>query len=268
MRTKIIYSSLVIVASAFATLVYLSQGDKPVFTFSKAKALPPLQASTLDYSNVKTTAEKKQVFFDTLRPIVHNQNQKIRDTRQRIEFARDHDTDKQWLAEIAQQYKLDWNPEQPDWEILLRRVDTIPLELVMTQAANESAWGQSRFAQQANNLFGQWCFRKGCGIVPSQRDKGQKHEVKSFESINHSVSSYMHNINTTSAYKSLRKIRSELRQQGKPLSAIILATGLEKYSIRGKAYVKELQSMIKTNKHLMHGLDLSQSQNTDRDKPL
>ncbi len=266
MRTKIIYSSLIITATAFGSLFYFSSDEKTIFPFSRAKVLPPLQASTLDYSNVKTTTEKKQVFFDTLRPIVHNQNQKIRDTRQRIEFARDHNIDRQWLADIAQKYKVEWDTENPDWETLLMRVDTIPLELVMTQAANESAWGQSRFAQQANNLFGQWCFSKGCGIVPAQRDKGQKHEVKSFESINHSVSSYMHNINTTRAYKSLRKIRADLRQQGKPLSAIVLATGLEKYSTRGKAYVKELQSMIKTNKHLIHGLELSQK--TGKEKTL
>jgi len=39
----------------------------------------------------------------------------------------------------------------------------------MAQAANESAWGLSRFAQKGNNLFGKRCVKKGCGIVTDQR---------------------------------------------------------------------------------------------------
>lgn len=256
MRKKIIISGLLVLSIGF----YFSVGKmlpQPQSAFKQvySKKISALDASVFEYDDVNSTVEKKQRFFDTLRPVVINENQKIQDKRQRILRAMQADADHAWVADQAAQYELEWDPKNPQWEILLRRVDTVPMELVLTQAANESAWGLSRFAQQANNLFGQWCFSKGCGIVPEQRSKGMKHEVRAFETINQSVASYLHNINTTHAYKKLRTIREKQREKGHVVSALMLATGLEKYSSRGKAYVKELQSMIKTNRQLMHGVN-------------
>ena len=211
-----------------------------------------VQSSVFDYSNVNNTTEKKQVFFDALRPIIKNQNKLIEDRRQKILLEKENNTNTQWLYEVADKYDVEWSDDKPNWDQLLRRVDVIPLELVMAQAANESAWGASRFAKKGNNLFGQWCFTKGCGIVPGQRDSGANHEVRKFSSINASVTSYMHNLNTSRAYKGLRKLRAKHRSIKKPVDGHTLANGLIKYSSRGKAYVKEIQSMIKTNKKLMH----------------
>jgi Bax protein len=39
--------------------------------------------------------------------------------------------------------------------ILFLRVDTIPPAMVIAQAAIESGWGTSRFAEEGHNLFGQ-----------------------------------------------------------------------------------------------------------------
>lgn len=266
MKSKILYSLLLISLIAFSGIYFASIEESPVFKQASAKTLTPSQARDFDYSTVKNTSEKKQVFFNTLRPIIENQNQFIRDNRQHVLFARKHNTDLEWLKNIAEKYKIEWDSNNPPWEQLLVRLDTIPIELVMTQAANESAWGQSRFAQQGNNLFGQWCFKKGCGIIPGQRDSGSKHEVKKFDTINMSVASYMHNINTTRAYKELRTIRAQLRSQNKPVDATTLATGLLRYSSRGKEYVKEIQSMIKTNLPLMQGLNLAQVSKQEQKK--
>lgn len=254
MRFKILLALLVLASSGFASTYLIFEDKPPAFNHNFALELDPIQANVFDYNNVKNTAEKKKAFFDTLRPIVVNQNQKIRDSRQRILFAKENSIDHEWLSSLAEKYKIEWDNGKPDWQSLLVRVDTIPVDLVLTQAANESAWGTSRFAQQANNLFGQWCFSQGCGIIPKQRDGGMKHEVRAFDSINQSVSSYMHNINTTRAYKALRQLRAELREQGEKVSGMQLANGLKSYSSRGQEYVKELQSMIKTNRTLM--LDL------------
>ncbi|MDX8381543.1 MAG: glucosaminidase domain-containing protein, partial [Ghiorsea sp.] len=139
------------------------------------------------------------------------------------------------------------------WAALLKRVDTVPLELVLSQAANESAWGTSRFARKANNLFGQWCFTKGCGLVPSRRNAGSTHEVAAFKSPQLSVRSYLRNLNTGRVYKDLRTIRAQKRAQGKTATAFELAEGLNKYSERGQAYVKEIRSMIKYNGKYMRG---------------
>ena len=85
-------------------------------------------------------------------------------------------------------YNVKWSTGKDSWKKLLERVDAVALEVALAQSANESAWGQSRFAKQGNNFFGQWCYRKGCGIVPKKRDKGGRHEVAKFKSVNAATS--------------------------------------------------------------------------------
>ena len=84
--------------------------------------------------------------------------------------------------------------------------------------------------------------------MPARRDKGSKHEVRKFTSTQDSVHAYLKNINTGRAYSSLRNVRANLRSKDAMLNGHDLASGLVKYSARGKAYVKEIRSMIRTNK--------------------
>ncbi|GAL25529.1 putative Bax protein [Vibrio variabilis] len=84
---------------------------------------------------------------------------------------------------LGKLYNLEPTNVDYEWlESMLTRVDVLPEALVLTQAANESAWGTSRFAKEANNYFGQWCYSKGCGLVPLQRTEGMTHEVAKFSS--------------------------------------------------------------------------------------
>jgi Bax protein len=130
---------------------------------------------------------------------------------------------------------------------LLWRVDVIPPSLVLAQAASESAWGTSRFAQDGNNFFGQWCFKRGCGFVPASRRPTANHEVKSFASIEDAVHAYFMNLNTYPSYQYLRVIRQQLRNKEQPIDGISLSEGLGSYSERGDAYIKELRTMIYKN---------------------
>ena len=43
----------------------------------------------------------------------------------------------------------------------------VPIEMITAQAALESAWGMSRFAKEANNLFGIKTWNKDMGILPA-----------------------------------------------------------------------------------------------------
>src|SRR5690606_15885495 len=124
-------------------------------------------------------------------------------------------------------------PLEKQLHILNLRINKVPPSLVLTQAANESAWGTSRFALDANNLFGQWCFTEGCGIVPANRATDAKHEVKHFDSVQDAVASYLRNINTHRAYRVLRKLRLELENKGEIASGYQLAGELGSYSERG-----------------------------------
>mgnify|MGYP000465840695 CR=1 FL=1 len=130
---------------------------------------------------------------------------------------------------------------------LLLYVDIIPESLVLAQAANESAWGTSRFALEGNNYFGQWCFRKGCGLVPEQRDDEAEHEVRRFKNARQSVFAYIDNLNINRAYADLREKRSELRQNGQEITGLTLASGLHSYSERGQDYIDEIESLISYN---------------------
>lgn len=154
------------------------------------------------------------------------------------------------LTALAKRYKIKSASIASPQAIteLLMRVDIIPAELALAQAANESAWGTSRFSQQANNLFGEWTFQPGTGIIPEGRPEGATYEVRRFETVYDSIRSYLLNLNTHFAYQELRQMRAEARAENRPLDGSQLAEGLFRYSIRGEEYVKDLQSLIRLNR--------------------
>ncbi len=201
-----------------------------------------------------SVAEKKANFFAFLHPLIKQANNEVleqRSTLLSLEQNLTQLTDKQLetLAELAKSYKVDkkLSPAQ-QIELLKVKIHTIPASLVLAQAANESAWGTSRFATEGNNFFGQWCFRKGCGLVPEGRNDGAKHEVARFKTPLGSVKSYIRNLNSFPPYELLRTLRQQSLDKNQPVSGINLANGLIDYSQRREEYVKEIQSMIRFNK--------------------
>jgi Bax protein len=55
----------------------------------------------------------------------------------------------------------------------------------------------------------------------------------------------MHNLNSHRNYSSLRKLRRDLREQGRSIDGGDLVDGLLLYSERRQQYVDEIRSMIK-----------------------
>lgn len=223
-------------------------------------------AQNLDMTDIIVADEKKQRFFDFMRPIVNDENARILSLREKLLEAKENNSRKTFVAKTAYDYNVEWEPGKENWDRLLGRVDAIPLELVLAQSANESAWGQSRFATEGNNFFGQWCYREGCGMVPDKRDAGTKHEVASFKSVHASVRSYLKNLNTGRFYAPLRKIRKQERAAGNEPDAYALAGGLIKYSQRREAYVKEIRHIIEANRTLMLGLEPEKQTDKPDDK--
>ena len=62
-----------------------------------------------------------------------------------------------------------------------------------------------------------------------------------------SVKNYMLTLNSHPAYKKLRDLRLEARNNHTPLAGARLAGGLLSYSERGEAYIEELRAMIRIN---------------------
>lgn len=207
-----------------------------------------------DFNVFAAGPERKKAFFNYFSPIVQQRNQEILETRQQLrEWQRDRSIISWWDARKIQNLAEDFRMESfdiksdADWNTLLQRVDIVPASLALAQAAKESAWGDSRFAHQGYNFFGEWCFDKGCGMVPYRRDALKAHEVAVFDSPEASVESYIHNLNSHDAYQTFRDIRAELRESKTPVTGLALAAGLGSYSERGVEYIKEIRSLIRYN---------------------
>lgn len=229
-------------------------------------ALPNIEATPInklkklpDFSKYVDVKEKKEAFFTTLYPIIEEENKHILKIQSAIVLLQNQTKDKgmdsllpkqsKWLKGIATHYRVknDILSEQTYLE-LLGKVDIIPPSLALTQAAIESGWGSSRFSKEGNNLFGQWCFSKGCGMVPSSRDDDKDHEVSKFPTVNAAVRAYLRNLNTNSAYQKLRDKRARIRQSNGDLTGIELAQTLTEYSEERELYITKVSSFINQNK--------------------
>jgi Bax protein len=211
-----------------------------------------------NFAKIRDVKEKKRRFFAFIKPAVQAENKKILILRAEVArliaqlsleqpfSAQEHAL----VSSLSKKYKVSkkFSLLRQLYELQLK-IDIIPLALVLVQAANESAWGTSRFARIGLNFFGVWCYRKGCGMVPGSRNIGANHEVAAYSSISLGVARYFHNINTNIAYTVFRSIRGQLRDQNQTLAPEILATGLIRYSERGIDYVLELTDMIRHNRH-------------------
>lgn len=224
------------------------------------QGVPPLILQTLpkDLPEITSSKQKKRVFFKSLLPMILLANNEIRQDRAQILTLQQlvqqgtplSENQLETLTALAKHYKIKSATltSPAAFRQLLLRVDTIPAELAMAQAANESAWGTSRFSQEANNLFGEWTFEPGTGLIPEGRPEGATYEVRRFPTVYDSVRSYLRNLNTHFAYRELRLIRAQTRADNLPLDGSALAEGLLRYSIRGEEYVKDLQSLIRFNR--------------------
>ena len=222
--------------------------DIPVVTPPPAKALP-------DFSSYVDVKEKKSAFFNYLLPLVKYSNQLVQVDRERFKRVQSDPINlkspeaKKITRRLNSRYRvvLERFPNLSYLEELDMRIGQIPESLALAQAAKESGWGTSRFSRQANNLFGQWCFTKGCGIVPARRSKGMTHEIQKFDSVGDAIEAYVHNLNTHRAYSTLREKRYSFLKEGKSPSGSELAITLTEYSERGAIYGQEVASLIRYN---------------------
>ena len=195
---------------------------------------------------IENTKQRKDFFIQIVLPLILQENNNIRLDRKRL-FSiinKSHNTEleKKWLEKKYKQYGVN----SKDLSTLKIRMDEIPVSLAIAQAAKETGWGTSRFAQEGNALFGQWTW-SGEGLKPKDADKSQGHKVMRFNVLQASVRAYQRNLNTHSSYKNLRQARAQLRDSGKPLDSLILVKYLNEYAETGEKYVEVLTKIINQN---------------------
>ena len=193
------------------------------------------------FNSIEDTSVRKEVFFNYLLPAIYEKNAEIIALRESIV---NNELSSSELDKLATKYRL---KKPATVEDLLTVIDILPPSLVLAQAANESNWGRSRFAEDFNNYFGIWCFVKGCGTVPKRRNANANHEVANFNSLKDCIDYYVLTINRNYAYQDLRLIRKAYRDELKPLSGIALAEGLSNYAFPGDEYISSIQSVIRYN---------------------
>jgi uncharacterized FlgJ-related protein len=220
-----------------------------------------------EVSKTLPVEQKKRLFYRFLLPLVLHANKMIMDRRVKVleiqrklgagEAFTDDElqllhtglvtlrvTDAETAAAVTEQ-----TPELGAYlDEVLYKLDEFPPGLALGQGAYESGYGTSRFALAGNALFGQWTWGDE-GIKPEEQraDTHGDHRIAAFDWPFDSVRSYVINLMTHPSYDELRRLRAELRAQGKPLDSLVLADGLIKYSERGQEYVDTLKGMIRRN---------------------
>jgi Bax protein len=199
--------------------------------------------------------DKKRAFIQTLLPYIESENRRLVKLRAQLAAvigslengAPVSAEEQKRLARLASKYRVEGDPlkDAGARAALMQKIDIIPASLALAQAANESAWGESRFAREANNLFGIWTYDESRGLKPLRREEGKTHLVRIFEDFGESVRYYMYTLNSHPAYSELRDIRRQLRQANSDIDGHQLAAGLEKYSAKGSAYIELIQSLIR-----------------------
>ncbi len=198
--------------------------------------------------------EKKALFVRTLLPLILLENERIEHRRSRLlalkeALARGRlpgAKDVAWLRELAADYRLKGDPvEEPKTRReLARRVDVIPPALALAQAALETGWGSSGAARHERDLFGMVAVvSKRSRAARKTRHPRGKRQAR-FVSLQDSVHSYIHNLNTHSAYQRLRLLRAKAQASNQSPAGAALADGLTRYSELGQHYVRTVQSII------------------------
>ena len=200
----------------------------------------------IEMKKIENTSKRKNLFIQIVLPLIIEENTKIRLDRKRL-FAilnknNNSDSERNWLLEKFKQYGVKSN----DFSTLKIRMDEIPTSLAIAQAAKETGWGTSRFAQEGNALFGQWTW-SGEGIKPAGADINSKHRIAKFKVLKASVKAYQRNLNTHSGYKEFRKERAIQRDNNGKLNSLKLVNFLDKYAETGIEYTKILKKIIEQN---------------------
>ena len=215
----------------------------------KNKLVKPITIDILpsEIKSIENTRKRKELFIQIVLPLILEENKKIKLERKTL-FSilnknSNSEAEKNWLKSKFKQYGV-VNRDLPTLKI---RMDEIPVSLAIAQAAKETGWGSSRFAQEGNALFGQWTYT-GEGIKPAKSDKNENHKVMKFKILKASVRAYQRNLNTHKSYREFRKVRAIQRDVLGDLNSLELVNYLDKYAETGNEYIKILKKIIEQNK--------------------
>lgn len=144
-----------------------------------------------------------------------------------------------WLNKLAADYKTSAGNlnNHNTWVDLEKRVDAIPPSLVLAQSIQESGWGGSYLARDANNYFGQEC--------GSSSTCYRSTDYRHFNNVHEAIKDYIHNLNSNRAYAGLRDTRYQERAKKQTPNSMQMANGLGHYSVLKGQYIGSVQKLIR-----------------------
>jgi len=229
-------------------LVKLLGNRSEWFTY---RTTPIIKELPKDFSKL-APAYRKKVFIAAILPLAVSvkkqfdaEHRYVIDIRNKIDrnisiSARD----KRKLNLMFIRYKIKGSSLKQKLEELSLRSGSVPISLLLAQAAVESNWGASRFAIYGNNLFGIRTYKSN-GMKPNDSSSyGKKFKVVAYKNLISSIKSYITNFNTGWAYKGLRETRQALFPKENPYK---MADNLLLYSIKRGSYVKMIKYVISKN---------------------
>ena len=205
------------------------------------------------YYQMDDNTKQKEEFIRYMKVLVDKSNEEIRKDREFITgfftkavpdaFRGLNQQNVGYLISLRNKYGVENLFDRDEY---YKRIDMVPVSLAIAQAALESGWGKSRFAREANNLFGHWTY-SGVGLMPQNRLPGKTHMIRIFSSLQKSVNGYMLNLNTNIAYEDFRNRRLKARNEGKNYTGMEAAKTMIHYSELKGEYIKMVQEMIEQN---------------------
>jgi len=179
--------------------------DIKIFTSNKVE--PVNYTNTISLNKLEVS-KKKQKFFHMILPAILISKANLELKRKRVlslmntpvESMDEDDID--FLEELYKKYKT------RDMRKLANRLKTHPVSIVLAQAAIESAWGESRFFKEGNNIFGMWSYNKNEPRMRAKKTRnGKPVYLKKYATISDAIDDYFAVIGR-GAYKSFRKQRN------------------------------------------------------------
>ena len=209
-------------------------------TIFKDRDIKPINYVNTISLNKLEVSEKKKKFFNMILPAILISKQKFKVLRNRakriINSINPSSADLAFLNKMYKKFNTTDNKE------LLIRMKTHPVSIVLAQAAIESAWGESRFFKQANNIFGVWSYNKNEPRIRAKEKRGNKHiYLRKYKSLSDAIDDYFVIIGR-GAYKTFRKHRNITDN---PLQ---LVQYLVNYCELKEKYTKKLRRFIIKNR--------------------
>ena len=112
---------------------------------------------------------------------------------------------------------------------LSNEFERVPLEIIISQAINESEWGKSRFAIEGNNLMGIRTFDPADDQIKPMDKPNVSWGLRIFDTKCESISYYIDLLNESHHYKNFREERDK-QVVGDQLNSAVLVKTLAIYA--------------------------------------